>query len=386
MKNFVYDIPTKVYFGKDQIQSLSELVKNLGKKLLIVYGGGSIKKNGIYDSVLEQLKKADGEWFELSGIEPNSRIATVKKGIQLCKEKKIDGVLAVGGGSVIDCSKAICAGAYYNGDPWNLVMNPSLIKNALPLIAIPTMAATGSEMDHIAVITNEDTDEKIGTRHPLLRPIASILDPTYTFSVSPYQSAAGVADIMSHIMESYFSKEPGLILENVAIGLLKTCMDSGLKVLEDPEDYEARANLMWVSCWAINDFLKLGRPVAWSVHPIEHQLSAVYDITHGVGLAILTPHWMEYVLNENTVDIFEGFFRKLWDWQDKELDSYELVYKGIEELNKFYAKLNLPMTLHELDIDSSQFSAMAKKAEKQVQQGFVPLSESDIVKIYEASL
>lgn len=295
-------------------------------------------------------------------------------------------MLAVGGGSVIDCSKAICAGAYYNGDPWNLVMNPSLIKNALPLIAIPTMAATGSEMDHIAVITNEDTDEKIGTRHPLLRPIASILDPTYTFSVSPYQSAAGVADIMSHIMESYFSKEPGLILENVAIGLLKTCMDSGLKVLEDPEDYEARANLMWVSCWAINDFLKLGRPVAWSVHPIEHQLSAVYDITHGVGLAILTPHWMEYVLNENTVDIFEGFFRKLWDWQDKELDSYELVYKGIEELNKFYAKLNLPMTLHELDIDSSQFSAMAKKAEKQVQQGFVPLSESDIVKIYEASL
>ena len=161
MKNFVYDIPTKVYFGKDQIQSLSELVKNLGKKLLIVYGGGSIKKNGIYDSVLEQLKKADGEWFELSGIEPNPRIATVKKGIQLCKEKKIDGVLAVGGGSVIDCSKAICAGAYYNGDPWNLVMNPSLIKNALPLIAIPTMAATGSEMDHIAVITNEDTDEKI---------------------------------------------------------------------------------------------------------------------------------------------------------------------------------------------------------------------------------
>lgn len=386
MKNFIYDIPTKIYFGQDQIESLSALVNDLGKKLLLVYGGGSIKKNRIYDSVLNQLEKAQVEWFELSGVEPNPRITTVKKGIRICKEQNIDGVLAVGGGSVIDCAKAICAGAYYKGDAWDLVKDPSLIQKALPLITIPTMAATGSEMDHIAVITNEDTDEKIGTRHPLLRPKASILDPVYTFSVSPYQSAAGVTDIMSHIMESYFSNEPGLIQENVAIGLLKTCMTSGLQVLENPENYEARANLMWVSCWAINDFLKLGRPVAWSVHPIEHQLSAVYDITHGVGLAILTPHWMEYVLSRDTVDIFASFFRKLWDWQDKEMDVYELVHEGIKKMKKFYAKLNLPMTLHELDIDSSQFSAMAKKAEKQVQDGFVPLNESDIVKIYEASL
>lgn len=386
MKNFVYDIPTKVYFGQGQIQVLESLVKEMGKNVLLVYGGGSIKKNGIYDALLTQLKKADVSITELSGVEPNPRITTVKKGVQLCKEQDVDLVIAVGGGSVIDCAKVICAGVYYQKDLWDLVVDPSLIQNALPLIAIPTMAATGSEMDHIAVITNEATDEKIGTRHPILRPKASIMDPTYTFSVSPYQSASGVADIMSHIMESYFSNEPGKIQENVAIALLKTCMEAGLKVLEDPEDYEARANLMWVSCWAINDFLKLGRPVAWTVHPIEHQLSAVYDITHGVGLAILTPHWMEYVLNENTVKIFEGFFRKLWDWQEKDLDPFELVHQGIQELNKFYARLHLPSTLHELNIDSSHFSAMAKKAEKQVQEGFVPLSESDIVKIYEASL
>ena len=386
MKNFVYDIPTKVYFGQGQIQVLESLVKEMGKNVLLVYGGGSIKKNGIYDALLTQLKKADVSITELSGVEPNPRITTVKKGVQLCKEQDVDLVIAVGGGSVIDCAKVICAGVYYQKDLWDLVVDPSLIQNALPLIAIPTMAATGSEMDHIAVITNEATDEKIGTRHPILRPKASIMDPTYTFSVSPYQSASGVADIMSHIMESYFSNEPGKIQENVAIALLKTCMEAGLKVLEDPEDYEARANLMWVSCWAINDFLKLGRPVAWTVHPIEHQLSAVYDITHGVGLAILTPHWMEYVLNENTVTIFEGFFRKLWDWQEKDLDAFELVHQGIQELNKFYARLHLPSTLHELNIDSSHFSAMAKKAEKQIQEGFVPLSESDIVKIYEASL
>ena len=220
MKNFVYDIPTKVYFGQGQIQVLESLVKEMGKNVLLVYGGGSIKKNGIYDALLTQLKKADVSITELSGVEPNPRITTVKKGVQLCKEQDVDLVIAVGGGSVIDCAKVICAGVYYQKDLWDLVVDPSLIQNALPLIAIPTMAATGSEMDHIAVITNEATDEKIGTRHPILRPKASIMDPTYTFSVSPYQSASGVADIMSHIMESYFSIEPGKIQENVAIALV----------------------------------------------------------------------------------------------------------------------------------------------------------------------
>lgn len=385
MENFIYDIPTKIYFGQGQIQHLSECIAKYGKRILLVYGGGSIKKNGVYKDILEQLDKADVSFVELSGVEPNPRTSTVERGVELCKKHHVNAVLAVGGGSVIDCAKVVCAGFFHTGSIWDIVVDPSLIQEALPLFAIPTMAATGSEMDHIAVITNVKTNEKIGTRHPLLRPKVSILDPSYTYSVSAYQTASGIADIMSHIMESYFSRKKGLTQENVAIALLKTCMESGLAALQNPNDYEARANLMWTSCWAINDFLKLGRPVAWSVHPIEHQLSAVYDITHEVGLAILTPHWMEYVLREDTVSDFAKLFKGLWDF-DADKEDHQVALEGIQKLKEYYDQLGLPKSLSELNIDSTHFSEMAQKAAKQVTDGYLPLSEEDIVKIYEASL
>lgn len=384
MENFIYDIPTKIYFGKGQIEVLKEVISEYGKRVLLVYGGGSIKQNGIYNKVISLLEDKEIEIYELSGVEPNPRIETVRKGVDFCRKHKIDVVLAIGGGSSIDCAKVISAGADYDGDAWDLVKNPSLIKKALPLIAILTIAATGSEMDHIAVISNLETKEKIGTRHPLMRPKASIMDPTYTFSVSPYQCASGTSDIMSHIMESYFSKTEAFLQDRVAEALLRTCIHYGVKALEDPNDYEARANLMWASSWAINDFLKLGKPVQWCVHPIEHQLSAVYDITHGVGLAILTPHWMEYVLNDQNVEKFAQFAHNVWDVKEK--NHYSMAKEGIQKLKDYYQSLHLQTRLRDVGvIDQSQFEEMAEKAEVQIKGSYEPLSKDDIVNIYKAA-
>lgn len=385
MENFIYDIPTKVYFGKGQIEQLKTLMPRYGRRALLVYGGGSIKRNGIYDTACRLLEEAGIAHFDLAGVEPNPRLETVKRGVELCREKQIEVLLAVGGGSVIDCAKAVAAGACYEGDPWEFVKEPSRIEKALPLVTILTIAATGSEMDHIAVISNPATDEKIGTRHPLLRPRASILDPTYTFSVSPYQTAAGTADIMSHVMESYFTKTPGYLQDRVAEALLSTCIHYGPRAVRHPDDYEARANLMWASSWAINDFLKLGRPVQWSVHPIEHQLSAVYDITHGVGLAILTPHWMEYVLNEHNAERFAMLAHRVWNVAESaDLDA--MAREGIERLRGYYRELGLASRLSELGIDDTHFDEMAEKAQAQLQGAYHPLNKADVVRIYRAAL
>lgn len=385
MQNFIYDIPTKVYFGKNQIQHLHTILGEYGKKALLVYGGGSIKRNGIYDAILKEAKVSATSIVELSGVEANPQLGTVKRGIKIAREAQADMILAVGGGSSIDCAKAIAAGVYYDGDPWDFVIDESKIIKALPIISVLTIAATGSEMDHISVISNIETQEKIGMRHPLLRPKVSIMDPTYTFSVSKYQSASGTADIMSHVMESYFSKEEAYLQDQFAESLLKTCIEFGVTAYNKPDHYEARANLMWASSWAINDVLKLGKPVAWSVHPIEHQLSAVYDITHGVGLAILTPHWMEYVLNEHTVEKFATLARNVWGVEDCE-DQFVVARAGIERLKDFYHQLELPTTLSQLDIDETHFEAMAAKCEPALKDAYVALSKEDIIKIYKASL
>lgn len=385
MQNFIYDIPTKVYFGKDQIQHLHTILGEYGKKALLVYGGGSIKGNGIYDAILKEAEVSATSIVELSGVEANPQLGTVKRGIKIARGVQADVILAVGGGSSIDCAKAIAAGVYYDGDPWDFVIDESKITKALPIISVLTIAATGSEMDHISVISNIETQEKIGMRHPLLRPKVSIMDPTYTFSVSKYQSASGTADIMSHVMESYFSKEEAYLQDQFAESLLKTCIEFGVTAYNTPDHYEARANLMWASSWAINDLLKLGKPVAWSVHPIEHQLSAVYDITHGVGLAILTPHWMEYVLNDSTVEKFATLARNVWGVEDCE-DQFKVARAGIERLKAFYHQLELPTTLSQLDIDETHFEAMAAKCEPALKDAYVALSKEDIIKIYKASL
>lgn len=291
MNNFIYDIPVKVYFGKGQIKHLGEELKKYGKRVLLTYGGGSIKRIGLYDAVMEEMRKADLEIFELSGIDPNPRIDSVRKGAQMCKEHRIDVLLAVGGGSTLDATKFMAAGACVDHDPWDFLNEKwAPIEKALPIVTILTLSATGSEMDSGGVISNPETQDKIGRLAPPMLPKASFLDPTYTYSVSRYQTACGAADMISHILEVYFNLEQDLyMLDCFMEGMLKTIIRYTPIAMNEPDNYEARANLMWTSSWAINGFVNGGKQQAWSCHPIEHEVSAIYDITHGLGLAILTP-------------------------------------------------------------------------------------------------
>ena len=386
MENFVYSIPTTVYFGKGQVKHIGEIVSQYGKNVLLVYGGGSIKRNGLYDEVTSILKEAGITYHELAGVEPNPRLTTVQKGVEICRKEKIDVVLPIGGGSTIDCAKVVAASVSYENDPWDIVLDPSKVKSVLPIISILTLSATGSEMDTFAVISNMETNDKIGTGHAGMRPKVSILDPTYTFSVPANQTAAGTADIMSHTFESYFSNVSSYMLDRTAESILKTCIKYGVIAINNPDNYEARANLMWASSWAINDFIKLGKPVAWSVHPMEHQLSAYYDITHGVGLAILTPHWMEYVLNPENVHKPVEYGVNVWGI-DENKDPFEIAHEAIAKTKAYFVEMGIPTTLREVGItDEKYFDVMATKASEGLENAFVPLDKEAIIEIYRKAL
>lgn len=384
MNNFTYSIPTKVHFGKGQIAHLDEL-KDSGNKVLLVYGGGSIKRAGIYDRALEILQEAGLTVLELSGVEPNPRIESVRKGVEICKKEKIDMILSIGGGSVIDCGKVIAAGACSEEDPWELVLHPEKIKAALPLYCVLTLAATGSEMDGAAVISDLEKQEKWVTASEYMKPVMAVMDPEYTFSVSRKQTAAGTADIISHIFENYFTNVKAADVQaRFAEGLLKTCFHYGPVALKNPEDYDARANLMWASSMAINGLIQYGAEVAWCVHPMEHELSAFYDITHGEGLAILTPHWMKFALNENTADKFADYGRNVWGIQAE--DNMEISREAIRRTKEFFKEMGLPATLTEVGIDRTYFDIMAEKAEAGCQGSFVELKKEDIISIFENAL
>ncbi|MEG0470154.1 MAG: iron-containing alcohol dehydrogenase, partial [Longicatena sp.] len=368
------------------VKHIGEIVSQYGKKVLIVYGGGSIKRNGLYDEVTGILKGMGITYHELSNVEPNPRLTTVKKGVEICRKEQIDVVLPIGGGSTIDCAKVIAGAVTYAGDPWDIVLDATKVKSVLPIVTILTLSATGTEMDTFAVISNMETNDKIGTGHEGMRPKASILDPTYTFSVPANQTAAGTADIMSHIFESYFSNIPSYMLDRSAEALLKTCIKYGVIAIKEPNNYEARANLMWASSWAINDFIKLGKPVAWSVHPMEHQLSAYYDITHGVGLAILTPHWMEYVLNDETVEKFKEYGVNVWGINETK-DSFEIAHEAIQKTKEYFVEMGIPTTLREVGImDEEFFEVMAEKASAGLEAAYVPLTKEAIIEIYRKAL
>ncbi|KJU70736.1 iron-containing alcohol dehydrogenase [Clostridium baratii] len=390
MESFNYSIKTEIYFGKGKISNLGDILLKYGKSVLLVYGGGSIKKIGLYDKAKEILNKNNIKCIELSGVEPNPRIDTVRKGVNLVRENNIDIILPIGGGSTIDCAKAISGASFYDGDPWDIVKDPKKIPNKIiPIVSILTLAATGSEMDPFAVISNMDTNEKLGLSNENLRPVASILDPEYTYSVPKSQTAAGTCDIMSHVFEAYFTrKDDAYLQERMAEAVLKTCIEYGIVAYNDPENYDARANLMWASSLAINGVLSCGKDnTAWSVHPIEHELSAYYDITHGVGLAILTPHWMRFVLNDNTVDKFVKFGINVWDI-DKTLPKYEIANLAINMTEEYFGKLNVPKSLSELNIDNKNFEIMAEKAVEhgELKYAYVPLNKDDVVEIFNKSL
>jgi alcohol dehydrogenase YqhD (iron-dependent ADH family) len=387
MVNFDYHIPTDVYFGKGQISKLGKRMSSIAKKVLLVYGGGSIKKIGLYDEIMRQLEQGGITVLELSGVEPNPHIQTVRKGVSICKKEGVAAVLAAGGGSTIDCAKIVAAGACYDGDAWDLVLDKNKILKALPVAAALTLAATGSEMDGFAVISDMDKHEKWGTGNDLTKPVFSIMDPQYTFSVSKYQTAAGSSDIMSHTFENYFNNTPGAFLQaRIAEGILKTVIQYAPVAVEHPDDYEARANLMWASSLAINGLISYGEGTAWSVHAMEHELSAFYDITHGAGLALLTPYWMEYVLSEKTAGKFAQYGVNVWNI-DSSKAPMAIAKEAIAKTRGFFVSIGMPSHLQSIGIDETYFDIMSEKAANGgLAHGFVPLAKQDVKKIYTMAL
>lgn len=389
---FIYCNPTKVYFGHDAMSHIHEELPRWGKNVLLVYGGGSIKESGIYDKVVDEIRKAGVSAYEISGVKPNPELPLAVKGARFCREAGIDLILAVGGGSVIDTAKVIAGSALYEGDPWELVKSRAQISRALPLLAIPTMAATGSEMNSCAVITNPDTHEKLGWTTEALRPKISFLDPKNTFTVPPAQTAFGSADILSHILEVYLNRAEGF---DAMGGFMESMMRSVIRwaplAMADGANEEARANLLWDSEWAINDLIDRGHSVSWSCHALEHELSAFYPVPHGLGLAILTPAFMEYVLNEDTAPRLARFAVRVMGVKEGK-NEMKTARKGIKKLRKFFRKaLSLPGSLSEIGMDDALFEdmaahAMAWKGEDGILHGFSPLTEEDLLAIYRKAL
>ncbi len=388
MHGFIYDIKTKVYFGSNHLSTLGGELSALGKKVLLCRGGSSVIRSGLYGKIVSEIKSAGLEMFELTDIAPNPRIDSVREGVRICKENGVEVVLAVGGGSVLDCAKFVCAGALCDFDPWKFMSEGAPVKRALPLITVLTLSATGSEMNPTGVISNPKTTEKLGRSAPALRPAVSYLDPENTYTVSKYQTACGSADILSHIFEVYFQREPGMYMIDCFMeGLMKTVIKYAPIALSEPENYEARANLMWASSWAINGFISAPAGGAWSCHPMEHELSAFYDVTHGLGLAILTPRWMKYCLSEETLPRYVQFGVNVFGI-DSSLPKSVIAELSIKKVSEFlYDTLGLDDSFTKIGIGRENFKAMAKKAcEGGVINGFRPLAQEDIEKIYEMCL
>ncbi len=387
MQNFDYMTPTRLIFGEGVISKLPEVMGRYGKKVLLAYGGGSIKKLGLYDKVRELL--AESEIFELSGIRPNPKYdPSVLDGVQICKENDIDVILAVGGGSVLDCSKAIAAGAKYDGDPWDLISYKVQAQAALPIVDIITLAATGSEYDCGGVISRTETNDKIGYMDSHLYPAVSFLDPTYTFTVSKKQTAAGCADAMNHIMEQYFCEDSTLLNDGFMEAGLKSLMVNAKKCLENPEDYTARAEMMLACTYGCNGIYSLGNSYSgWPCHGMEHALSAYYDITHGEGLAIITPRWMKHILSDKTVSRFVKYGVNVFGI-DGTLDKFEIAEKAIDETYRFFESIGIPMHLRDVGIDEIRIGEMAHHvAENEgLENAWVSLTEKDIAKIFTESL
>lgn len=387
MQNFDYMTPTRLIFGRDAIAKLPEVMTQFGKKILLTYGGGSIKKIGLYQKVLEMLKGYD--IVELPGIQPNPKYdPSVLDGVRLCKEHNVDVILSVGGGSVLDCSKAIAAGAKYDGDPWDLISYKVKAKAALPIVDILTLAATGSEYDCGGVISRTETNDKIGYIDPLLFPVVSILDPVYTFTVSKKQIAAGIADAMNHTIEQYFVEDSTLLNDGFCESMLRSLMTNGRKCLENPEDYTARAEMMLACTYGCNGILALGNSYSgWPCHGIEHALSAYYDITHGEGLAIITPRWMRHILSERTMDRFVKYGINVFGI-DPTLPKQAIAGKAIDATYEFFKSINIPMHLREVGIDESRIDEMAHHiaVNEGLDKAYAPLTEQDIKEILLESL
>lgn len=387
MQNFVFYNPTKLIFGKGQLDQLQVEVPKYGNKVLLVYGGGSIKRNGLYDKVIRNLHKVGAEVFELAGVEPNPRLTTAEKGIEICRMEDIDFLLAVGGGSVIDCTKLISAGAKYNGDAWDIVTKKAAPAEAIPFGTVLTLAATGSEMNSGSVITNWETKEKHGWGSPLTYPKFSILDPVNTFTVPKNQTIYGIVDMMSHVLEHYFHHEEHTDFQDrMCESLLQTVMETAPKLLDDLENYEHRATILYNGTMALNGMLNMGYHGDWATHNLEHAVSAVYDIPHGGGLAILFPHWMEHNLKVKP-SRFKQLAVRVFGVNPEGKSDEEAGVEGIRKLGEFWNSIEAPSRLADYNIDDSQLETMADKAMVNGEFGnFTTLNKEDVLHIYRAAL
>jgi len=387
LKNFTYWNPTKLIFGRGEVNKLAEEIKSYGRNILLVYGGGSIKRNGLYDQVINNLNKSGFSFHELAGVEPNPRLGTVNKGIAICKEKNIDFLLAIGGGSVIDCTKAIAAGAKYDGDAWDIITKKHIPTDALPLGTILTIAATGSEMNSGAGITNWDTKEKYGWNSPYVFPKFSILDPVNTFTVPKNQTVYGIVDMMSHVLEQYIHHIPNTDYQDrMCESLLKTVIETAPKLLQDLENYEFRETILFTGTIALNNMLSMGANGDWATHYMEHPLSALYDIPHAGGIAILFPNWMRHVLSENP-GRFKQLAVRVFDIETKDKSDEEVGLEGIEKMAEFWSSLGAPSKLSDYGIMDEQINLIADKVMVNGEFGhFKQLNREDVLSILKHSL
>lgn len=361
MNNFTFSQPTQIIFGKDVENQAGQEARKYGTKVLLHYGGGSIKRSGLYDRVTASLRNAGVEWRELGGVQPNPRLSLVKEGISLSREFGADIILAAGGGSVIDSAKAMAAGVMYDGDVWDFYSGRAFPQEALPVGVVLTISAAGSEASNSSVITNEDGWFKFGLSADCLRPKFSLCNPQLTCTVPPYQTACGIADILAHVMERYFTPQRDVdvtdrMCEAVMIGI----MENARKVMTDPSSYEARAEIMWAGTVAHNDIVGVGRSGDWSSHQIEHEISAIYDIPHGAGLAIVFPAWMKHVYKHDIVR-FKQFAQRVFEIADDFGDDESIATEGIARLESFFSEIGLPVTLSEANIPHDRLDEMAQK-------------------------
>ncbi|MGM7702609.1 iron-containing alcohol dehydrogenase [Pseudalkalibacillus sp. Hm43] len=387
MDAFQFRNPTKLIFGKGQLQTLDTEIPQYGKNVLVVYGGGSIKRNGLYDQVMERLSAIGANVAELAGVEPNPRLTTVRKGVELVRENDVDFLLAVGGGSVIDCTKAIAAGAKYDGDVWDLITKKEEVKATLPFGTVLTLAATGSEMNSGSVITNWETNEKYGWGSPLNFPKFSILDPENTFTVPENQTVYGIVDMMSHVLESYFHPATNTKLqERMAEAILLTVMETAPQLLENLESYEHRETILYSGTMALNGILQMGARGDWATHNIEHAVSAVYDIPHAGGLAILFPNWMRHNI-EATEPKLKQLAIRVFGIDPEGQSDRELALTAVDKISEFWTSLGAPTRLADYDIDDSQLDLMADRAMKRGSFGnFRTQEKEDVMNVLQMSL
>ncbi|SIS80129.1 iron-containing alcohol dehydrogenase [Alicyclobacillus vulcanalis] len=388
MEPFRFHNPTTLYYGKGQIEKhLADEVLKIGRRVLLLYGGGSIKRFGLYDKVMKILRDAQVTVFELGGVEPNPRLTTVYKGIELCRQNQIDLILAVGGGSVLDCGKAIAMGVKFDGDVWDIYQRKAQATGALPLGTILTLAATGSEMNAGGVITNWETKEKLGAGSPYTYPVFSFCDPENTFTVPRDQTVYGICDMLAHCFEHYFHATTHAPLQRHLIeAVMRTIVEYAKRVVDNPTDYDARETIMYCSTMALNGMISMGIAGDWACHAMEHEVSAVYDIPHGGGLAILFPNWMDYVKSTDP-SRFASLAKNVFLVDGTGKSDEELADIAIEKVRAFYREIGAPQRLADYGIGDEQLERMASQAVRFGEIGrFRKLGKDDVLNILRASL